>query len=104
MSLDIYIADSDKALVTAKRSGSLSTFDHERLRESGVFSRGGILMRLADYYKDAKVHVSELPQALGELQRARDEIGDGATYVLDDLLAIFKDAVDRGAHVYFRAD
>jgi|GEM_PF-5445338 len=104
MSLDIYMAESDKALVTANIRGSMSHFDHETLRECGVFSRGGVLMRLADYYKNAKIYVSELPQAVQELQKAKDDSGDGSTYVLDDLLTIFKDAIDRGLHVYFRAD
>lgn len=104
MSLDVYIAKSESGLATAPIVASIQWFDHEALGSQGFFNRGGVLMRLMDYYKDAKIYPAELEQAIAEVKSIKDQC-QGETYeMLDQLAAIFEQALLQQSMVYFCAD
>ena len=109
MSLDIYFSKETGdfyKLKATKLVASIEFFEHESIAEDGLFECSGILARLKDYYKDAKIYHSELSEVSRRIVQWKGTLAneDSLSGATDELIQILEQAKADGYSIYFIAD
>ena len=109
MALDIHFAKGKvfpSQLTSATKVSEVDHSQHEELLEIGVFDACGILARLKDFYKDAKIYNSEIEQVLKNLERfsERSKVNMEFEEAVESIKELFQNALSLNVDIYFIAD